>query len=201
MNKKKCAIRDNCIPNWHKKSRKLIYDNSGPCVEYCFKTEKFKYEYENKCYPSCPEGTTSIYNNNFLCEMFNDIKYKQFLNNTNNFAQVTDIKTNEIIEIVETTKNIKAISTDINDNTNDNNEIIEVITNIDNADKKNKSDMSEICRSNDFFENKCRPNKNKNMVEIIREDINEGIMNNEIDDIIRNKIDLYTIDDDTVTTI
>ena len=182
MNKNKCATRGNCIPNWHKKSRKLIYDNSGPCVEYCNETEKFKYEYESKCYPSCPEGTTSLYNDNFLCEIFNDIKYKLFLNKTNNYDQIQDINTNEltgITKIAETTKNIKDITTSINYNTNDINNI----------------DTSEICKANYFFENKCRPKKYKNMIEIIKEGIIDGVMNDEIDNIIRNNIDYYKIDD------
>jgi len=195
MNKKKCAIRDNCIPNWHKKSRKLIYDSSGPCIEYCNETEKFKYEYENKCYPSCPEGTTSIYNNNFLCEMFNDTKYKQLFNYTNDYVQIQDIKTNEITEIVETTKNIKDIISDSNKNTNEINKIIENIPIIDIDDKKKKHNISQICRTNYFFENKCRPKKYKYMIEIIKEDIINGVMNDKIDDIIRNKIDFYKIDD------
>ena len=233
INNKKCVIRDNCIPNWHNKSRKLIYDNSGPCVEFCNQTEKYKYEYENKCYPSCPMGTTSMFNNYFLCEIFDEIKYEHSLNKTNNYKKNQDITTNKIIEVAEITLGIKAITTDINMNTNDNSKILEnIITNINtnedskileiiitdinfntydinkikeeititynnNDDDYNKSklEISSICHSNDFFDNKCTPYKYQHMIEIIREDIINGLMNDKIDDIIKNKIDFYKLDD------
>ena len=157
--------------------------------EKCNLTKDYKFEFQDKCYSSCPKGTTSLYNDNFLCEIFNDIKYKLFLNKTNNYDQFQDINTNEltgITKIAETTKNIKDIATSINYNANDINKITENINNID---------TSEICKANYFFENKCRPKKYKNMIEIIKEGIIDGVMNDEIDNIIKNNIDYYKIDD------
>ena len=198
MNLKKCAIRVNCFPNWNNKPKKLIYDDSGPCVDYCNETEKYKYEYENKCYPSCPKRTTSLYNNNFLCEIFNENKFKQLLNKINNnildqVGKANGIaKKSEIIEIVETTKNTKTFITDFIKSK----EVIKT-NNIDNDNNDNKKeyDLSKICRANDFFENKCIENKYKSMIEIIREDIISSLLNDKIDDIIKNQIDFYKIED------
>ena len=155
LNKKKCAIRDNnCIPDWHNKSKKIISHN-GECVEKCNETENYKYEYENKCYSSCPIGTTSLYNNDFLCQIFNDKKYKDFINNT---KQNQDIKTN----------------------------------NANNDENKTPNNCNPV----DFFKNKCKFIKNnKSLIEMIKHDIEEGLMNDFIDDIIQNKIDIYQMDD------
>ena len=90
MDNKKCSVWDNnCIPDWSKKSKKIINDNeNGLCFENCNETENYKYEYKNKCYRSCPEGTTSMYNNNFLCEVFNDKEYKEFTDKQNKDIQI-----------------------------------------------------------------------------------------------------------------
>ena len=73
LNEKRCPIRNiDCFPDWKFFSQKIIFDN-GQCVESCNITEKYIYEYEGKCYSSCPKGTTSLYNNQLLCEVYNEI--------------------------------------------------------------------------------------------------------------------------------
>ena len=198
MNNKKCAIRDdNCIPNWHNKSMKLIYDNSGPCVEYCNMTENYKYEYENKCYHSCPKGTTSLYNNIKLCEIFDEMKFEELSNNDkqNQVIETTEIIT-EITNLIITTQIINDVS-DINDNNKITENIENNIINNDNTNEKITSENTKICRSNDFFKNICLPKNYNSIIEMIKEDIINGVMNNEIDDIIKEKIDIYKIENNT----
>ena len=178
MNKIECAIRDkNCIPDWHVTSKKIINDN-GTCIVNCSITDNFKYEYENKCYSSCPEGTTSFYNNKFLCEIFRDEKLKEFLSNNK------DIKTNKITEIFETSQNLE-----------DNKIIEEYKTNTNNFNENNMLETPKICGANDFFMSRCISFKYNSMVKIIIEDINDGLMDDKInDDVIKNKIDIYQMD-------
>ena len=160
----KCGIRAfNCVPDWSKTSKKIISEN-GECVEKCNVTENFKYEYENKCYRSCPIGTTSLYNDNYLCQIFKEQEYKEFMNKPNQDNSIT--------------KNSQTNNFDT-DNINQNNEVY----------------IPNNCKANDFFDNKCVPNKYKSMIEIINEEIIDGLMNFKIDDIIKNHIDFYKIED------
>ena len=72
---KNCLVRDfNCIPDWRVVPKKIIYEN-GQCVEDCNLTDNYKYEYEGKCYSSCPRGTTTHFNknNNLVCKNFDEI--------------------------------------------------------------------------------------------------------------------------------
>ena len=67
---KKCAIRDyNCLNGWSEIPKKII-DENDECVENCNSTDNFKYEYNGKCYSSCPKGTTTFFNknNNLICQ-------------------------------------------------------------------------------------------------------------------------------------
>ena len=141
MNNKKCAIWDNnCIPDWSKKSKKIINDN-GICIDKCNETENYKYEYENKCYSSCPIGTTSLYNKNFFCEIFNDNVYQEYIKKNQNI---------EITNIVPTS-DFKDINT--------------------NSINKDENKMQIICQPNDFFKNKCNISKYNSMIDMIIHDI------------------------------
>ena len=87
MDKKECAIRDNnCLIEsfWNIDiSKKIIYE-TGKCVDKCNMTEKYKYEYENKCYSICPQGTTSLFNNNNICEILDQSIFEKRDENRNN---------------------------------------------------------------------------------------------------------------------
>ena len=163
MNSKKCAIRDNnCATGWSINTKKIINDNDiVTCYDNCNETINYKYEYENKCYSSCPTGTTSLYNNNFLCEIFNEKEFEEYINNNNNSENINN--TAQIIHDIKT-KNI--------------------INNI-----------TQFCSPNDFFKHECKPIKYNSMLNLIIDNLNEGIMNDVIDDIIKNKIDYYNTDD------
>ena len=98
-----CIIRvRNCINNWSIKPYKII-DGSNKCIEQCNMTE-YKYEYENKCYLSCPKGTTSIFNDNFLCEIFDENKYKSIEEKKKN---ITETKTEKNEEVEATSNEIR----------------------------------------------------------------------------------------------
>ena len=97
LEQKECALRDyNCISNWSFISKKIIAVN-GKCVAHCSLTENYKYEYESKCYSSCPKGTTSLYNNNFICEIFDELN---LINNDSNSYEIKNLNdeiTNDVI--------------------------------------------------------------------------------------------------------
>ena len=82
---KKCAIRDyNCLNSWSEIPKKIIHEN-GKCAENCNSTDNFKYEYNGKCYSSCPKGTTTFFNknNNLICQSFEIEEILQKIENEN----------------------------------------------------------------------------------------------------------------------
>ena len=163
MDNKKCAIWDNnCIPDWSKKSKKIINDN-GICIDKCNETENYKYEYENKCYSSCPIGTTSLYNKNFFCEIFNDNVYQEYIKKNQNIESTNIIPTSDF----------KDINTD--------------------SINKDENKIQIICQPNGFFKNECNISKYNSMIDMIIHDISKGLMNDIIDNIINNTIDSYKI--------
>ena len=145
INEKKCAIRNyDCFPEWKNFSKKIIADN-GKCVEGCNTTDNYKFEYEGKCYSSCPIGTTSLYNKNFICEIYNE---KTLVNE----------------EKIEVKNNVNIIN----------------------------NQSYKFCQPEDFFKNECSPIKYDNMISLIKNDINEGRLNNLLEDVLnKNKIDIY----------
>ena len=147
MEEKECAIRNNnCFPDWKFLSKKIIYD-TGKCIENCNMTEKYKYEYNNKCYNSCPKGTTSLYNKNYLCESFDEFK---LLNN-----EKTDKE---------------------NNNENSNNDY---------------DYFYKFCEPIDFLKDECAQKNYDSMISLIKNDINKGVLNDLLDDVINKKIDIF----------
>ena len=118
LEEKKCSLRDyNCISDWKNTSKKVIAEN-GICVDQCIMTENYKYEYETKCYSSCPKGTTSLYNKNFICQIFDEIKFNNENNNNSNIffkiCQPRDFLKNECSPIkTKYDSMISMIKTDI----------------------------------------------------------------------------------------
>ena len=175
MNQKKCAIRViNCFPDWTNTSKKIINEN-GQCVEKCNLTKDYKFEFQDKCYSSCPKGTTSLYNNDYICEIFDEIKF-------------IDNQKKELIKIDNTYKSTY-INTIINKE--------EIITNMaietTNIRKWNISDI--ICRPYYFLNNECLPTIHNSMIEMIRNDIVNGQIDQLLENVINeNKIDIYKYD-------
>ena len=59
------SYENNCSYICQSKSKKYIYENNN-CVDNCFDDEIYKFEYNNKCYQKCPDGTYTI-NKIYLC--------------------------------------------------------------------------------------------------------------------------------------
>ena len=66
-----CHVID-CSKDWKLKQKKII-SNSQTCIESCYKSEQYKYEYNGKCLKNCPNGNLHDDNNNILnickCEL------------------------------------------------------------------------------------------------------------------------------------
>ena len=58
-----CTNTDNCPINYDKK---IIFKKR--CIDDCSKDNKYKFEYKNECYESCPNGTNISKDNKYLCE-------------------------------------------------------------------------------------------------------------------------------------
>ena len=77
-NKYKCTINNNCPENYSK----FIADKKR-CIDECKNDNIYKYEYNNKCYKTCPEG--KLPSDNYLCKNFNK-EEPLLLNMTLNFS-------------------------------------------------------------------------------------------------------------------
>ena len=64
-----CTNDETCPPNYNK-----LIENAKKCIDECKKDITYKYEFKNKCYEKCPQGTQKSMNNTFLCE---EIKYDE----------------------------------------------------------------------------------------------------------------------------
>ena len=71
----KCGIID-CSENFRENQKKVLADD-GSCISSCQDSSENKYEYLNKCYKDCPNGTVA--NDNFLCEIPKTEKLSTFL--------------------------------------------------------------------------------------------------------------------------
>ena len=80
-------------------SKKYIFEKEK-CLLNCFDDNNYKYEYNNKCYISCPNGTKISSIDNYLCE-------KEYLNS--NIIKNSTLETINIIDIPKT-DNISDIS-------------------------------------------------------------------------------------------
>ena len=54
--------------------------NKKRCINNCQKDNIYKYEYKNKCYKNCPDGTYHSSNNTYLCE--DNIESEKYINNS-----------------------------------------------------------------------------------------------------------------------
>ena len=63
---KKCSV-SYCLSDWKEKRKKYV-EEENICLEQCFNDTIFKYQYEDKCYDQCPEGTHELPTNKYECE-------------------------------------------------------------------------------------------------------------------------------------
>ena len=87
--KRGCTIV-HCDKNWREKQKKIIAA-TNKCVSTC--ENENNYEFENKCYESCPNGTKS---NNFICEK-EEIKLVEETETNSEFSLITSVTSNNII--------------------------------------------------------------------------------------------------------
>ena len=174
---KKCIIRDfNCISGWGELPKKIIYEN-GHCVEDCNLTDNYKYEYEGKCYSSCPRGTTSYFNknNNLVCKNLNEI-----LQNIEN-EEKTGVQTQEIIEAH--TEEIK-VDNKINNTLNQ------------------FCDPNDFFKNKCIPNQQPQQLQNKdNMITLIKNSIAEGKMNDLLKEVLNNKKDILKSNDNIIYQI
>ena len=174
IDEKRCIIKDNnCFNGWSKKSYKYI-EGTDNCIEDCNLTQNYKYEYRGNCYTSCPSGTTSLYNNDFLCEDFKEVK---FLNNEELKKNNTIINTESITEAMNLVKTQNEESDDI---------------------KENINHLFKLCQPDEFFRKECKPIKyDTNMINMIKYSINDGLIDDLLKEVINeSKIDIYNTDTD-----
>ena len=79
----KCTEEKNCPDIYNK-----LIQEKNKCIDNCEKDDIYKYEFDNKCYKKCPEGT--IYNN-YLCEIKNNIITSDTINSK--YDESNNIKT------------------------------------------------------------------------------------------------------------
>ena len=68
---------NNCSDICFLSSKKIIYEEKK-CVINCKETNNYKYEYNNMCYKSCPNGTHISHSNSHYCE--DDLICEEFYN-------------------------------------------------------------------------------------------------------------------------
>ena len=107
----KCGIID-CSENFRENQNKVIADD-GSCISSCQDSSENIYEFLNKCYKECPNGTVA--NDNFLCEIPKTEKLSTFsLKSLNTFVMPSlFLKTN--LNINDKSYVYNSISTIIND--------------------------------------------------------------------------------------
>ena len=185
IEEKRCSIKDNnCFNGWSKKSYKYI-EGTDKCIEDCNLTENYKYEYRGNCYSSCPPGTTSLYNNDFLCE---DFKEEKFIINEEIKKNISQRNTESITEEINLEKTQKVITDDIKEDIKTNKIIIE----------HNENYLFKVCQPIDFFKKECKPIKyDSSMINMIKHSINDGLMDDLLEEVINeSKIDIYNTDSD-----
>ena len=60
-------IQKSCVDDW-KLNQKKIITTRGSCVAKCQYVNRYKYEYNGKCYENCPNGYLTDDNNNIINE-------------------------------------------------------------------------------------------------------------------------------------
>ena len=111
LSTKSCALIT-CSNSWKSLQKKIVVEN-GTCVDNC---SNYKYEYDNKCYSTCPEGVDFCQLETSIIESTNkDSTYKKeetsYIISTNNYKSQENI---EEITNINTNSNTKFHSNIIN---------------------------------------------------------------------------------------
>ena len=125
FNEKKCTVFD-CGEDW-KKYQKKINASTGECMISCNEGGNNLYEYNNKCYNQCPQGTKENIAN-FTCEDI-IIEKTEYINDIN---QENTIKITNVETAFDSTNNI--LRSDIDTANNDSNITSKIISTSLNTD-------------------------------------------------------------------
>ena len=151
-----CAKFD-CSDNWRENQLKII-EGTNTCIDNCQSNLDYRYQYENKCYSSCPNGTQPSKNNEYICKINlndtdnsenNEINYDNICHSKDFFQKICKINSENIEERV---KMINIINNEIMDGS-----LNELLLNA----KENKSSLS-IVEFNEIYEISFLSYRNEN---------------------------------------
>ena len=74
LNNKTCTIND-CSDDWNTK-QKLEITEKKKCVYNCSEDQQYKYQFKNKCYENCPNGTILSSDNKCVIQCNEDIPFE-----------------------------------------------------------------------------------------------------------------------------
>ena len=108
LNKRDCTLIY-CEENWRERQNKIISE-TNECVSSC--ENDYSYEFENKCYKNCPNGTRE---NNFICEKSEKIQIisTQIFEKKTEFYFSTNNSINYSFNLVDSTIIIEEINEEI----------------------------------------------------------------------------------------
>ena len=159
-------------------NQKKFIIETNECILTCNQSSKYRYEYNNSCYKSCPNGTVSSNSDEYFCE--NIIVDTTILNIGNTIIKTINIEAyNTNIKIESTnikTTYLEAYSTKINIDGN-----FIKNTNLEG----NSSNINNECNLENIFDNKCILNDDK---DAIINNIRDGIKNRTFDSLIERVI-------------
>ena len=155
---------NNCSYLCFIQSKKYIFEKEK-CLLNCYDDNYYKYEYNNICYSSCPNGTKIFSHNDYLCEEYQN-------NISTDIKEVSNIDSSNIISTIQTNKvddtseiiNISYISTSYYSD------------NYDNYDNTNNT--IDLYIDINYFKNLCHIKDNSttkdDIISKIRNEFNNG---------------------------
>ena len=204
--KKKCYSVD-CSDNWRENQKKIIAMNNT-CIEKCGEGNIFIYEYENKCYENCPNGTHP--NSNYFCEK--DIikaiepERAEIIKSTFIFEEIkSDTKQNFVLQsnrnLDLNLENSETYYSDLNNKTsseiNEDTQISNTEKDFHSEEEDPQSENNETgetkektyCHGKEFFLNGCKSKiENKKVKKEFAENIINEIMNGSMNEVLESII-------------
>ena len=204
----KCAIID-CTEDWKIHQKKIVF-GTEICVDDCSETENNKYEYDNICYETYPEGTYP--HKNFLCELFPETENILESEKSSHEKEVTSNENSKGNTGDDVNGNTNGNTDDNNHsdnaNTDDNNNINTDDNNNINTDDNNNSDNTDNNSDNtddnivDNINSNISSNTNDNTNDNFNDNINDNTNGNANDNSVvnsdyRNNIAINTNSENT----
>ena len=184
-----------------------VIKSKAKCIENCTEDDKSKFEHNNICYESCPEGTHNYYKNYYLC-INDDLVESDIMSN-----ELSDIEKGDSSEVDNTIvtrdtdlikENISSVESNIENELTDFDETINKIesylilneSNLKDEGNYNKSLNNNItngysidCTSIRFFNNSCKMINNDFNIQNLITNIQNYIVNGSLDALISDTIE------------